>query len=100
LWIFVPAFFLSSLYYAPTYFVLQNLTTTENRASANAVLITGFQIAGLGLGPTLVGISTDVLGGFGIGEALAISMAAVAGLNIISGYFFFRTRSALTRQGV
>lgn len=97
LWIFVPAFFLSSLYYAPTYFVLQNLTTSENRASANALLITGFQIAGLGLGPTLVGISTDVLGGFGIGEALAISMAVVAGLNIVSGYFFFRTRATITK---
>ncbi|MBY0510286.1 MAG: MFS transporter [Rhodospirillaceae bacterium] len=97
LWIFVPAFFLSSLYYAPTYFVLQNLTTSENRASANALLITGFQIAGLGLGPTLVGISTDALGSFGIGEALAISMAVVAGLNIVSGYFFFRTRATIIK---
>jgi MFS family permease len=100
LWIFVPAFFLSSLYYAPTYFVLQNLTTSENRASANALLITGFQIAGLGLGPTLVGISTDVLGGFGISGALALSMAVVAGLNIVSGYFFFRTRGAITTRGL
>lgn len=100
LWIFVPAFFLSSLYYAPTYFVLQNLTTTENRASANALLITGFQIAGLGLGPTLVGISTDVLGGFGIKEALAYSMATVAGLNLLSGIFFFVTRAKITKRGV
>lgn len=100
LWIFVPAFFLSSLYYAPTYFVLQNLATSENRASANALLITGFQIAGLGLGPTLVGISTDVLGTFGIKEALAFSMATVAALNLLSGFFFFRAQKTIMKRGV
>jgi MFS family permease len=95
--IFIPAFFLGAIYYAPTYFVLQNLASAENRASANAVLITGFQIAGLGLGPTLVGLGTDALTYFGVVSPLGIAMSIVATLNGVSGVLFLWAERRLRR---
>jgi MFS family permease len=94
---FVIAFFFGAIYYSPTYFTLQHLATNETRATANAVLLTSFQIAGLGLGPTLVGIGTDVLKGFGVAAPLPIAMSAVASFNLLSGVLFMWTAHNLAK---
>lgn len=91
----IVAWFLSSVYYAPTYFVLQNMVPTENRASANAVVLTSFTVAGLGLGPVLVGGLSDYLASYNVDASLAWAMAVGASLNLIAGVFFFMTSKRL-----
>lgn len=93
--VLIVAWFLSSVYYAPTYFVLQSMVPAENRASANAVVLTSFTVAGLGLGPVMVGGISDFLAGLNIETSLAWAMAVGASLNLIAGAFFFMTSKRL-----
>lgn len=60
-------------FYAPTYAVTQNMVTPQMRATAVGVLATVFGIIGAGLGPTLLGVVSDIYarGSFGAGEYAA-----------------------------
>jgi predicted MFS family arabinose efflux permease len=93
--VLIVAWFLSSVYYAPTYFVLQSMVPVENRASANAVVLTSFTVAGLGLGPVMVGGISDFLAGLNVDTSLAWAMAVGASLNLVAGAFFFITSKRL-----
>jgi hypothetical protein len=91
---------LASLYQIPTYFVLQSLVPAENRAAANAVVLTLFNVVGFGIGPVLTGIGSDVLQSMGVPTHLGIAMSGVGALNLIS-FFFFRhaDRTLRSRSG-
>jgi len=89
------AWFLASVYYAATYFVLQKMVPIENRASANAIVLTSFTVAGLGLGPMLVGVISDFLSSISVGESLAWAISVGAALNLVSAVFFFWTSRKL-----
>ncbi|MPT47053.1 MAG: MFS transporter [Sphingobium sp.] len=93
------------LFYAPTYAVTQNMVTPRMRATAVGVLATVFGIVGAGLGPTLLGVVSDVFAhtafdagdysaqctsGKAVGDMSAVCAAAAA-----SGL-----RSALASTGV
>jgi predicted MFS family arabinose efflux permease len=61
---------LNSLWLGPAFGTIQNLAPTRMRAMASAILLFVLNIIGLGLGPFLVGVLSDLLtGSFGI-EAL------------------------------
>ena len=91
----IVAWFLSSVYYAPTYFVLQGMVPVENRASANAVVLTSFTVAGLGLGPVMVGAISDFLTSLNVGSSLAWAMSVGASLNLVAAAFFYMTSKRL-----
>jgi F0F1-type ATP synthase assembly protein I len=71
------------------------MVPVENRASANAVVLTSFTVAGLGLGPVMVGGLSDYLAGLNIEASLAWAMAVGASLNLVAGVFFFMTSQRL-----
>ncbi|WP_245653859.1 spinster family MFS transporter [Novosphingobium rosa] len=78
----------SIAYYGPVLSVTQSLVPTNLRAMCNAVLLLVFNLFGLGLGPWLVGLTSDQLTAhFGAGEnglryalslSLLTSLASVA----------------------
>ena len=71
---------LNSLWLGPAFGTIQNLAPTRMRALASAILLFILNIIGLGLGPFLVGVMSDLLApGFGE-ESLryAILIATVA----------------------
>ena len=49
-----------SLYFAPTFAVVQNLVEPRMRASAAALVLLLINIFGQGLGPTLMGLASDI----------------------------------------
>ncbi len=71
---------LNSLWLGPAFGTIQNLAPTQMRAMASAVLLFVLNIIGLGFGPFLVGVLSDLLTGSFGQEALryAIIFATVA----------------------
>ena len=71
---------LNSLWLGPTFGTIQNLAPTRMRAIASAVLLFVLNIIGLGLGPFLVGVFSDLLIPFAGADSLrwAILLATVA----------------------
>jgi hypothetical protein len=76
----VTPYLLNSLWLGPAFGTIQNLAPMRMRALASAILLFILNIIGLGLGPLLVGVASDLLSGvFGV-ESLryAILFSTVA----------------------
>ena len=56
----VPTF-LNAMWYGPVYAVVQGLSPVRMRATAVAIMLFVINMVGLGLGPLLIGIGSDVL---------------------------------------
>lgn len=66
---------LNAMYYGPAYAIVQGLVQPSMRATATAVLLFVISLVGLGLGPLIIGVISDVLAGQGLGEAGGIKWA-------------------------
>jgi MFS family permease len=58
---FVPFYFVANMYVGPLWSLAQNLARPNMRATAAAVLLLILNIAGLGIGPSIVGFLNDAL---------------------------------------
>jgi len=58
---FVPFYIVSNMYVGPLWSLTQNLARPDMRATASAVLLFIINIAGLGIGPSVVGFLNDWL---------------------------------------
>ena len=79
----VPAYALALAYTGPTWAVLQTVTPAHRRAMAAALAFLLVNLIGLGLGPQLVGILSDVLptgpGARSLGDGISIVVLASFG---------------------
>lgn len=85
----VAAVFFNALYQPATYALVQGVADPRERASAAALMIFIQNIAGLGLGPLLVGLLSDALNPvFGV-AALGVAISILFLLNIPSAIAFY-----------
>ncbi|HVF16998.1 MAG TPA: MFS transporter, partial [Steroidobacteraceae bacterium] len=68
------------MYLGPSYATMQRLVDIRERALGSAVLLLIVNLIGLGLGPTLVGVVSDVINNRLLGEGLAAEVAKAQGL--------------------
>lgn len=89
-WIFAPAWFLGNIWIGPTFATVQGISPLRMRATSLAILVLVNNIIGLGLGPLVVGVLSDLyapsLGAESLRYAL-ISATIPAG--VLSGIAFF-----------
>jgi len=57
----VPASLLGAMWLGPTFAMAQGLATTQMRALVSAILLFVINLVGLGLGPQIVGLLSDLL---------------------------------------
>lgn len=62
---------LNSLWYGPVYASIQGVVGPELRASAVAIMLFVVNMIGLGFGPTLLGVLSDALSNWRLGELVA-----------------------------
>jgi MFS family permease len=96
----IPAGAIGAMYLGPTFAITQGLVGTRERALASALLLFIINLIGLGLGPLLTGIFSDVfkrhLMGTGLGEAAATAdglrwaLRAMMCVNLWSAYHYMR----------
>ena len=76
LWILVINGLLGSLWYGPVYAIGQSIVPPHMRATASAILLFVINLIGLGLGPTVVGVISDIMAnGVGLGSAQGVRWA-------------------------
>lgn len=84
----IPAFF-SNAFMAPTFALVQSLVTVRMRALASSILLFVLNLVGMGLGPQLAGVLSDVLSpSFGT-DSLRISLLVLTFMNLWCAYHFY-----------
>jgi predicted MFS family arabinose efflux permease len=86
---FVPFYAISNMYVGPLWSTAQNLARPDMRATASALLLFILNIAGLGVGPTLVGVLNDLLHASQGELAVRWSLLCVALAGGLASVFFW-----------
>ena len=89
-WILAVPSFLGSYYLGPTFSLAQGLVGLRMRALAASVLLFILNLIGLGLGPLIVGATSDLLHAYtGLGvESLRWALVGVLVFNVLSTVFY------------
>lgn len=101
----LPAGALGAMYLGPTFALTQDLVPARERAVAGALLLLIMNLVGLGLGPLLTGVLSDLFRGFHRAHGLSEVGAAAEGLraalyaatlvNLWSAFHYFRGARSL-----
>jgi MFS family permease len=79
----VPPTILGAMYLGPTFAMTQALAPLRMRAVASAVLLFVMNLIGMGIGPVLVGVASDLFTSAGFrGDALRWALFSVAAVNL------------------
>ena len=93
--IFSAVWFLGNMWIAPTFAMVQGISPLRMRATSLAVLVLINNIIGLGLGPLIVGILSDVYSpAIGVESLRYALISATIPAGVLSGiYFIFISRT-------
>ena len=105
MWLAIPLFataaFLNAVAFGPIFASVQGLVQPWSRATASAAMLFIINIVGLGLGPTLIGVLSDVLAArLGKGDGLRWAMIAATASGIIAMLLFNAARQTIRRDTV
>jgi predicted MFS family arabinose efflux permease len=89
---------LNSLWLGPAFGTVQNLAPMRMRALASAILLFILNIIGLGLGPFLVGVLSDLLSGPFPGDSLRYAILIATGAYFWAGAHFLLAARTLRRD--
>ena len=91
-------YMLNHLYFGPTFASVQGLVPPEARAIASATLLFAMNLIGLGLGPLLFGVVSDLLRpDFGV-ESVRYVLYGAAWLGLVPAFFFWRASLRLDAE--
>lgn len=79
---YCPAVFLGAFYLGPSFAMIQSLTPLRSRALASAIMLLVLNLVGLGLGPQLIGIISDLVSGPFGSDSLRYALIGAAFVNI------------------
>ena len=89
----------SALWVGPTYAAVQALTPEHLRAQASAILLLLLNLIGMGLGPLLVGILSDLLHGELAAQAVRYAMV-ISLVTVVGGSLVYWRAAPAYRQAV
>ena len=92
----------ASFWIAPSYAAVQNLVPQYWRTQASALMLLAINLLGMGLGPLLVGMLSDLLSQFGdssvrFGLSIGVSLSLVGGVAYLRGSALYA--SAIENKG-
>jgi MFS family permease len=101
----IPTIAIGAMYLGPTFAITQGLAGIRERALAGALLLFVINLIGLGLGPLLTGMLSDVFKGYhadgGMAEAMSVaeglrwSLCVMICVNVWSAYHYMRSAHSL-----
>lgn len=86
---YIPAVFLGAFYLGPSFAMIQSLTPLRSRALASAVMLLILNLFGLGFGPQLVGLASDLMNASFGQESLRYALIAAALINIWACFHYY-----------
>ncbi|MCC5886709.1 MAG: MFS transporter [Gammaproteobacteria bacterium] len=90
----IPSF-LSNFPMAPTFALMQSLVKPRMRALAAAILLFSINMIGMGLGPQLVGILSDLFRAEYGRDSLRMALLCLTFVNLWCGYHFYKAGTTL-----
>jgi len=90
----VPAFF-GGFYLAPTFALIQSLVSLRMRALASSILLFILNIIGMGFGPQLVGMLSDLFAPSHGRESLRMALLVLSFVNLWCAYHYYRAGTTL-----
>jgi MFS family permease len=93
--VLVPAYAVALAYTGPAWAVLQSVTPPHMRAMAAAVLLFLVNLIGLGMGPQLIGILSDLLRSEPAYAGLQRAIVIVCSVSLLASVFFYLTSKSL-----
>lgn len=90
---------LSLMFFGPSYATAQALAAPRSRAVAAALLLFSKAIVGMGLGPLLVGVASDLLAPFAGAHSLRLGMLLIPVFNVWAAMHFMRAARYLPAAG-
>jgi MFS family permease len=81
---------LANLFLGPTFAMIQSLAPVRQRATVAAIMLFILNLIGLGLGPQLVGIASDLLAPRFGAESLRYALAAASLVGVWGAYHYWR----------
>ena len=91
-------YLLNYFWYGPVYSTAQSIVPANMRATSAAVLLFIVNLIGLGLGPLLVGVLSDIFAegvGLGVAEGVRWSLITVSLFGLLSGVLFWMARKSI-----
>jgi MFS family permease len=92
---FVPAIFIVSTWFAPTQATVQSIAPKHMRATASAIVLLSINLIGLGLGPLMLGLISDLLAtnySMDSSQSLRWAMIIMTSIALISAICYFMAR--------
>lgn len=89
---------LNSAYYGPAYSCVQGLVRPQARAVAASIMLFGQNLIGLGFGPFLFGVLSDVLAPTYGQESVRYVLYGAAWLGLIPAFYFWRASQRLNEE--
>ena len=87
---------LQSIYYGPLFGTVQSLVDPRTRATASAILLFFANLVGLGLGPLVIGVVSDILTpSLGSGDAIRWSLIIMSGVYFLAMGAFLMARRTI-----
>lgn len=86
---YIPAVFLGAFYLGPSFAMIQSLTPLRSRALASAVMLLILNLFGLGFGPQLVGLASDLMNASFGQESLRYALIGAALINIWACFHYY-----------
>lgn len=80
----------AAFWIGPTYAAIQTLAPASMRTQASAIFLFLFNLIGMGLGPLLIGVLSDLLAPTFGSDSLRYAMAISMSLVLLGGYLFWR----------
>jgi MFS family permease len=87
---------LLTAFLSPVFAFLQRLVQDELRATLFALVLLISNLVGMGVGPLIVGITSDFLRGFGDTQSLRYAATAIAPLNLLTAFFLFKASTSIS----
>jgi hypothetical protein len=91
----VPAYALALAYTGPTWAVLATSAPAHMRSMAAAILLFLVNLIGLGMGPQLIGIISDIMPASMGTSALRSSIAMVCSVSAVASLFYYLASKGL-----
>jgi predicted MFS family arabinose efflux permease len=98
--LFIIPGFAANFFLGPTIALIQTLSPVHMRAVASAIKMLCLNLIGMGLGPLLVGLLSDVLTPHYGDDALRVALASFTLVGLWGALHFWLCGRALARQGV
>jgi predicted MFS family arabinose efflux permease len=94
----IPLIAVFNLFLGPTYAFMQRLVAVEMRATMLAVVMLLANVIGMGVGPQVVGVLSDVLTPALGTDALRYAMLSMTGVALWGGYHFWKVGESVDQD--